>query len=641
VNTSPPQRRWGISLEAWGLAQGELTTELTYPYSELAAVTASESSNLFTEELPSPPIFSPSDILVDAETEEATPALVRGEKKSSGGADSTNIAALSSEKKDLPPNFSPLKEAQPALETHYKEGRSKSTQCARDRVGSERLAFGEDVAMDRVLEFSERAVVGRVRGKNLGLAFLKGWVTKTWLPELSKMPHIRLLTRGWFAFVFTNSEEVDWVLKKVWCLADTPTILKRWTPAFDAKRERVDEEPIWVRLPGFPMQYWNTHRFAAIGNLLGSFLEADMSFEETGLMTVARILVKIDLKKGLLQEITIDSAAGTFVQTLDYEGIPFRCHRCHIYGHGMASCPLPFKGMIRKSKGSNSSLSPPKKKLEVARDSEGFKGLDLRSAEEPTTKSQSLEHRTSLGTGTLLSEGADLDSTPTTRAPTQPGRYTLGMSPLDVTSCTSFPFSSLFCHSLEANKGVPPPNLLRRCSLHNFPSLHCTLSSSLSVIAPSLISSSFHLGRVDEQEPPQTNPPTLKPTSPILQALSTVPPLDTPSTLALADTLLPNHLAAQATPSASTDSSSEDSRVRYHLRNRSVVKEHPSDLGSQLTEGRGLGSIPRTASVGKGRGRKSHLYLAQDRARIDLATGRQSSIEWALREKPPLEGVSP
>jgi hypothetical protein len=116
------------------------------------------------------------------------------------------------------------------------------------------------------------------------------------------------------------------------------------------------------------MQYWNSHRFAAIGSVLGRFLEADMSFKETRLMTVACILVKLDLKKGLPQEITINSAAGTIVQMLDYEGIPFRCHRCHIYGHGVASCPPPFKGMVQKSKGSNSLLSPSGKKMETARD---------------------------------------------------------------------------------------------------------------------------------------------------------------------------------------------------------------------------------------------------------------------------------
>jgi hypothetical protein len=104
--------------------------------------------------------------------------------------------------------------------------------------------------MDRVVDFSELAVVGRVRGKKLGMDFLKEWITKNWLKDIAKMPLIRLLTRGWFAFIFSSREDVKWVLLKVWSMVDMPIILKRWTPTFDAKKERIDEEPIWVRLTG-------------------------------------------------------------------------------------------------------------------------------------------------------------------------------------------------------------------------------------------------------------------------------------------------------------------------------------------------------------------------------------------------------
>jgi hypothetical protein len=40
----------------------------------------------------------------------------------------------------------------------------------------------------------------------------------------------------------------------------------------------------------------------------------------------------------------IKIASGTFLQPLDYEGIPFKFHRFHAYGHGVANCKLPFKG---------------------------------------------------------------------------------------------------------------------------------------------------------------------------------------------------------------------------------------------------------------------------------------------------------
>jgi hypothetical protein len=107
--------------------------------------------------------------------------------------------------------------------------------------------------MDRVVEFSEQAVVDRVRGKKLGMAFLKEWVNSNWLRDISKMPRIQILARGWFAFIFASREDVNWVLLKVWSIEGMPIVLKRGTPTFDAKKERVDEEPIWVHLLGLPM----------------------------------------------------------------------------------------------------------------------------------------------------------------------------------------------------------------------------------------------------------------------------------------------------------------------------------------------------------------------------------------------------
>lgn len=61
-------------------------------------------------------------------------------------------------------------------------------------------------------------------------------------------------------------------------------------------------------------------------------------------MTVARILVNIDLKLGLSTDIHIKTSSGTYFHVLDYEGVLSGCHRCHAYGHLLASCPLPSWG---------------------------------------------------------------------------------------------------------------------------------------------------------------------------------------------------------------------------------------------------------------------------------------------------------
>ena len=44
------------------------------------------------------------------------------------------------------------------------------------------------------------------------------------------------------------------------------------------------------------MHLWNENRFAAIGNFLGEYVCVDLSYLETGKYSVAKILVKIDLR---------------------------------------------------------------------------------------------------------------------------------------------------------------------------------------------------------------------------------------------------------------------------------------------------------------------------------------------------------
>lgn len=80
--------------------------------------------------------------------------------------------------------------------------------------------------------------------------------------------------------------------------------------------------------------------------------------------------------------------------------------------------------------------------------------------------------------------------------------------------------------------------------------------------------------------------------------------------------------------------SSEESLVRYNLRNRAIP-----NMGNMEGSVR-LGNL-RMLPTPKKRGRKSHLNLAQARAKQDIATGKQTSIIQALRAWDALAGVSP
>ena len=82
--------------------------------------------------------------------------------------------------------------------------------------------------------------------------------------------------------------------------------------------------------------------FKLIGNAIGTFLEADLAFLENGICCLGKVLVLLDLRNGLTEDIAIQKGETIFSQPLDYVGLPFRCNRCHHYGHLLAHCHLPF-----------------------------------------------------------------------------------------------------------------------------------------------------------------------------------------------------------------------------------------------------------------------------------------------------------
>ena len=52
----------------------------------------------------------------------------------------------------------------------------------------------------------------------------------------------------------------------------------------------------------------------------------------------ARICVEVGLEVGLPEAIKINVGSWTHVQVLDYEQLPFKCCKCHIYEHFARGC---------------------------------------------------------------------------------------------------------------------------------------------------------------------------------------------------------------------------------------------------------------------------------------------------------------
>lgn len=80
-------------------------------------------------------------------------------------------------------------------------------------------------------------------------------------------------------------------------------------------------------------------------------MEYDKSYQFTGMMAYDRILVNLDTRGGLQEFITIQWRDTSRKKIIDYEGITYRCRRCHKVGHLYRDCPL-----LHKNRGAEQSL---------------------------------------------------------------------------------------------------------------------------------------------------------------------------------------------------------------------------------------------------------------------------------------------
>jgi hypothetical protein len=136
------------------------------------------------------------------------------------------------------------------------------------------------------------------------------------------------------AFILHAKKDVELVTSQCWkWWGSTPFALKKWTPFFDVRTERMAFIPVWVKLPGLLLDRWSFDVLKAIRNARCTFLDADMSFKMTRSLAIARILVGVDLRECPAETLVMKICNKEVEQILDYVGVSFRCSLCHQYGH--------------------------------------------------------------------------------------------------------------------------------------------------------------------------------------------------------------------------------------------------------------------------------------------------------------------
>ena len=108
-----------------------------------------------------------------------------------------------------------------------------------------------------------------------------------------------ILSRRWFILKLKSREYVYRIIQKHWSLGSIPILFKVGHPCSMWTQKKFDVILVWVKIPRIPWEVWNWDSFRYIGNVLGEFIDVDMTFTLTKRMSVVRILVSFNIISGI------------------------------------------------------------------------------------------------------------------------------------------------------------------------------------------------------------------------------------------------------------------------------------------------------------------------------------------------------
>jgi hypothetical protein len=210
-------------------------------------------------------------------------------------------------------------------------------------------------------------------GKFLGLwpseRDLIKWIQYWWKPKGHY--ELQLVSKGFFTIILHNLEDRTRIFDGgPYIFNSAGLFLRFWTERFSPEKEDFSHAPVWIHLYSLPQEFWLEEVLASIGNTIGIYVKYLEATKQRRYTSYARICVYLNIEKPLPGTIVLKYQDEDWIQTIDYEHIPFRCRKCHEHGHLFRECPLnatPKEGNPEDGKDKDGFAQPRGKRRQAGR----------------------------------------------------------------------------------------------------------------------------------------------------------------------------------------------------------------------------------------------------------------------------------
>ncbi|WOK97648.1 hypothetical protein Cni_G06356 [Canna indica] len=187
-------------------------------------------------------------------------------------------------------------------------------------------------------ELWEHSLIGKFFGRVPPLSTISAWAKRIWL--VSGFDSILDLEEVFFVFQFSDplsSKEI--LIGGPYALGGSILCLVPWRPGFRPWCENFSTAPVWVRLLGLPLEYWNFDSISALGQALGKMISIDDRSFQFSRGRYVRVCVGMNLRHHIRQGLWVGESGKEFFQPFAYENLPSVCFSYGVIGHREADCP--------------------------------------------------------------------------------------------------------------------------------------------------------------------------------------------------------------------------------------------------------------------------------------------------------------
>lgn len=151
--------------------------------------------------------------------------------------------------------------------------------------------------------------------------------------------------KGWIVFKFQNEEIRDKILSGgPYMIFGRPLMLRSMPICFAFDDSELLIMPLWITLPGLPLECWNATILSKIASQVGKPITTDELTETKQRVSYARVLVEVDVSKPLKKSVHLCMPHGRErIQPVCFEFEPRFCSICKSIRHGEDACMLKVK----------------------------------------------------------------------------------------------------------------------------------------------------------------------------------------------------------------------------------------------------------------------------------------------------------